>query len=146
MNCRTIFHFIEFVKGTYNFTFLYLCFVVLPPPTKLELTLAGKAKEEQSWVASDTFKIADGVINGFPYWLKTDGNQAIWFDKVGSNWKVYDKSRLGENFGGITGASGKDSYPDEIKQGWRYAIPNNDWEDVGPNDIIFKAIGTFLKF
>ena len=32
---------------TQNSTFLNFCFAVLPPPNKLELTLAGKSKEEQ---------------------------------------------------------------------------------------------------
>ena len=113
----------------------------MPPTTKLELTLAGKAKEEQSWVTSGTFNLQNGLVNGYPHWLQTgDGSQAIWFDKVASTWLVFDKSRLGDNFGGIAGPGGKDSYPNEIKQGWRYA-ENGEFVDAGPNDVLFKAIG-----
>ena len=103
--------------------------------------MAGKAKEEQSWVTSGTFNLQNGLVNGYPHWLQTgDGSQAIWFDKVASTWLVFDKSRLGDNYGGIAGPLGKDSYPNEIIQGWRYA-ENGEFVDAGPNDVLFKAIG-----
>ena len=143
MNYRTIFYFIEIIKVTKNLTFLYSCFAVLPPPTKLELTFSGKAKEEQAWLEG-TYILSDSLVNDYPHWLlKTDGSQAIWFDKVNSNWKVGDKEDLGTNIGYIAGPKGKDSYPNEIKQGWRYS--DNGWHDAGQNDVIFKATGTFFK-
>ena len=75
----------------------------------------------------------DGLVNGYPH----------WFEKVGSSWVVYDKLRLGDNIGGIAGPQGKDSNPNEIKEGWKYY--NNGWHDAGPNDVIFKAICTGSK-
>jgi len=114
---------------------------VLPPPSKLELTLAGKAKEVRSKYGREgTYILANGLVNGYPHWLKTsDGSQAIRFDKVGSSWLVGPKEKLGTKTGGIGGPNGKDSYPNEIKQGWRYA-ENGVSVDAGPNDVIFKAI------
>ena len=103
------------------------------------MTLAGKAKEKQ-WTSPGTYILSDGFVNGYPYWLKSNGSQAIWFDKVVSNWKVGTKSVLGTNTGGIGGPYGNDSYPNEIKQGWRYS--DNGFKDSGPNDVIF---GTFFK-
>ena len=115
----------------------------MPPPTKLELTLAGKAKEEQSSKAG-TYILSDGLVNGYPHWLKKgDGSQAIWFDKVISAWMVGDKKDLGISHGGIHGPYGKDSYPNEIKHGWRYW--DNGFQDAGPNDVMFKGIGKFFK-
>ena len=142
MNGRTVFHFVE---NTKNLTFLYSCFAVLPPPTKLELTLAGKVKEEQSkygreWWLEGTYILADSLVNGYPQWLKIDGSQAIWFDKVSSSWFIGPKSSLGKNEGGIGGPKGKDSYPNEIKQGWTYAV-KGVLVDASSNDVIFKAIG-----
>ena len=87
--------------------------------------------------------MGDSLVNGYPYWLQIDGIQAIWFVKEGSTWLVGRKDNLGTNAGGILGPKGKDSNPNEIKQGWRYAT--NVWQDAVPNDIIFKAIGTFFK-
>ena len=87
--------------------------------------------------------MSDGLINGYPYWLKSDGSDAIWFDKVGSSWLVGTKEVLGTNTGGIGGPYGKDSYPNEIKQGWRYGDlvqGSPTFLDAGPNDVIFKAI------
>ena len=100
--------------------------------------MAGKAKEEQR-KSPGTYILSGGLVNGYPYWLKTDGSQAIWFDKVSSAWLVGDKEDLGKNNGEILGPFGKDSYPNEIKQGWRYGDGTN-WHDTGSNDVIFKSI------
>ena len=137
---------LELSKYPKYITFLYSCFAVLPPPTKLELKLAGKAKEEQS-ARAGSYILADGLVNGYPHWLQTsEGSQAIWYGKVSSAWFVAPKKFLGTNSGFIAGPNGKDSYPNEIKQGWKYADPAFEpWQDAGHNDVIFKAIGTFFK-
>ena len=109
----------------------------------MELTLAGKAKEDQSWRAG-SYVLANGLVNGYPHWLKLDESQAIWFDKVASSWLVSEKENLGTNTGGISGPKGKDSYPNEIKQGWRYD-DGTKWADAVSSDVFFKAIGTFFK-
>jgi len=83
---------------------------VLSPPTKLELTLAGKAKEER-WTSPGTYILGNSLVNGYPYWLKADESQAIWFSKAASSWSVDRKENLGTNVGGIQGPKGKDSYP-----------------------------------
>ena len=121
-----------------------MCFAVLPPPTKLELTLAVKAKEKHPSKAG-SYILANGLVNGYPHWLKNDRSQAIWFNKVGSDWLVGPKEKLGTKYGGISGPYGKDSYPNEIKHGWRYSVPNDAWNDASPNDVIFKALGTFFN-
>ena len=142
MNNGAIFYFVEIVKLIKTNIFLYLRFAVLPPPTKLELTLAGKAKEKQ-WTSSGTYILNDSLVNGYPHWLQTDGSQtAIWFDKASSSWLVGFENNLGTKSGGISGPDGNDSYPNEIKQRWRY-VENGVFVDAGPNDVIFKAIGTF---
>ena len=83
--------------------------------------------------------MGNSLVNGYPHWLKADESQAIWFSKAASSWSVDRKENLGTNVGGIQGPKGKDSYPNEIKQGWRYA-DLEPWQDAGPNDVIFKAI------
>ena len=84
--------------------------------------------------------MANGLVNGYPYWLKLDESKAIWFNKVTSSWFFGAKKNLGTNFGAIAGPAGKDAYPNEIKQGWTFT---SGWQDAGPNDVIFKAVGTF---
>ena len=98
--------------------------------------MAGKAKEEWGRWVEGTYILSDGLIDGYSHWLKTDGSRAIWFNKVSSAWLVGSKKNLGN--GVILGPDGKDAYPNEIKQGWRFAP---GWQDAGPNDVIFKAIG-----
>ena len=100
--------------------------------------MAGKAKAKQS-EREGTYFLSDGLENGYPHWLKLDESQAIWFNKETSSWLVGSKEDLGTDNGWILGPGGKDSYPNKIKQGWRYSAPG--WQDAGPNDVIFKAIG-----
>ena len=109
----------------------------------MKLTLAGKAKEGHSGFKG-SYILRETLVNGYPCWLKTgNGSQeAIWFSRVGSAWLVGSKDNLGTKYGRISGPDGKDSYPNEIKQGWRYA-ENDAWHNAGPNDVIFKSIGLF---
>ena len=106
--------------------------------------MAGKANEYQGRWVEGTYILANGLVNGYPHWLMLGGSQAIWFNKVTSSWFVGSKKNLGTNTGGIGGPAGKDSYPNEIKQGLRY-YGSGAWNEAVPNDIIFKAIGTFFK-
>ena len=103
--------------------------------------MAGYAKEATSEFEG-TYILNDNLINGNPHWMKTDGSQAIWFSKKYSTWSVGLKSYLGEDDGWIFGpedGQGKDSYPNEIKQGWQYWY-DDDWYNAGSNDVVFKAI------
>ena len=114
---------------------------------KLELILAGKAKDEQS-IVEGKYHLADGLINGYPHWINEDETLAIWFDKEFSSWSVGDKNRLGEDYGLIAGPYGTDSYPNEIKHGWEYKdnllaktdTESNGWKKASPNDVVFKVI------
>ena len=107
--------------------------------------MAGKAKEER-WTSPGTYTLGNSLVNGYPHWLKADESQAIWFSKAASSWSVDRKENLATNVGGIHGPKGKDSYPNEIKQGWRYVTdPDDPWADATPSEIIFKAIGTFFQ-
>ena len=103
--------------------------------------MAGKAQEEQ-YGRAGTYILADGLVNGYPHWLKTDGSQVIWLDKVSSAWFVASKKNLGTNIGGISGPDGKDSYPNEIKQGWKY-WDGELFNDAPGSDIIFNALGMY---
>ena len=119
---------------------LYSFFAVLPPPTKLELSLDGKAREQSIYGREGVYVLGDGLVNGYPNWILNNGSQAMWFSKISSAWFVSDKENLGTDYGGISGPYGNDSYPNEIKHGWSYYDDN--WQDAGPNDIIFNVIGT----
>ena len=121
-------------------SFLSIHIAVFPQPKKLDLILAGKAKEKQSSIAGN-YILANGDVNGYPNWLKTDGIHAIWFEKENSIWMVGLKSNLGMDDGEIIGPAGKDSSPNEISQGWSYSIGEDDpWADAAHLEIIFKVI------
>ena len=60
------------------------------------------------------------LVNQYPYWTNSANGQAIWFDGNGSTWLVGVTKNVGTNIGGILGPSGKDDWPHEIRDGWRY--------------------------
>ena len=133
-----------FIQIIEAFSTVEIMFSVVPPPTKLTLTLAGKAKEEQSkYEIEGSYTLADNLVNGYPHWLKNEGSQAIWFDKLSSAWVVHNMSTLGHSFGGIAGPKGKDTNPNEITYGWRYW--DNGLQDAPYSDIVFKVRGTFFN-
>ena len=75
------------------------------------------------------------MINGYPYWLHENQRHSLWFNKIATNWTIGSKDNLGIAKVGIAGPKGKDSYPQELTQGWRYS--NNGLADAGPNNVNF---------
>lgn len=114
----------------------YLWFKV-PPPQKIDLVLKGKAKEEQSGRAG-IYSKGNGTINGHPYWVYEKGEDAIWMDKVDSDWNVGAKSDLGSRIRGIEGPSGKDKYPTQVTKGWRF-FDGTIWHEAPSKDVIFRG-------
>ena len=92
------------------------------PPLKLKLQLSGEAKNVQ-WKRAGPYKsnakTTNGIyhlcskeidgyqhwkpINGYPYWIHENQNQAIWFNKISKAWFIGDIEDLGENVSGISG-------------------------------------------
>ena len=85
------------------------------------------------------YELAESLINGYYYWLQQNGVNAVWFNRVLSNWKIGPKSKLGENFG-VGGPKGQDMMPNEISKNSRWLYLTNGWIQADPSDVIFKAI------
>ena len=98
----------------------------------------GKVNEAQSSKAG-TYILGQGPINNYPHWLNADKNQALWFDKIISNWKFGSIDGLGQNVNGIASLRGRDSYPNKIKD-WYY-YDGNSWPKADSSEITIKAIG-----
>ena len=83
------------------------------PPLKLKLQLSGEAKNIQwkragPWdlkakTTNGIYSLAPKEINGYPYWIHEDQDQAIWFNKISKAWFIGDIEDLGENVSGISG-------------------------------------------
>ena len=77
-------------------------------------------------------------MNYYPYWKQSDGENAIWFNKVVSAWFVAPKIYLGENSGDISGPAGDDTWPHLIFTGWEYNENDEGWQVAAPREIIIE--------
>ena len=103
------------------------------------MTLAGEAKNDHA-SKHGIYILADGVVNGYPYWVREDEKYALWFTKSTASWIVGAKDKLGTNTGYIVGPYGRDNYPNDIKQGWTYSH-GGKFKEAPSSDIIFKVKG-----
>ena len=79
--------------GVSHSFFMKSLFSLYLVPKKLYVTLTGAVKER--WPTSEgTYTLGPSLLNRQPYWLKKDGEQAIWYDKDWDNWKMAGQSHL----------------------------------------------------
>ena len=78
---------------------LLLLLAALPVPSMMELVLDGDVKNMHS-NRQGNYTLAEGLVNGFPYWNQQDGKYAIW-SYWSSRWMVGQKKDLGKTFGYI---------------------------------------------
>ena len=83
-------------------------------------------------------------MNSYPYWKQSDGENAIWFNKVVSTWLVGPETYLGEDNGGISGPFGDDTWPHLIFTGWQYN--NEEFELAAPREIIIEDKSDNAKY
>ena len=104
------------------------------------MTLAGEAKNVSKPSKHGIYILADGVVNGYPYWVREDEKYALWFNKASASWLVGKNEKLGGKNGNIDGPNGRDNYPNDIKQGWTYSH-GGKFKEAPSSDIIFKVKG-----
>ena len=92
-------------------------FTALPPPSSIQLILLDGDAREVQFDKQGNYTIVQELINGFPYWVQQNGDNAIWF---GSFWVVGPETNLGQNYGGIFGPYGVDVWPTQIINGYVY--------------------------
>ena len=139
------------------------------PPLKLKLQLSGEAKNIQwkragPWdlkakTTNGIYSLASKKINGYPYWIHEDQDQAIWFNKISKAWFIGDIEDLGENVSGISGEylnilsyflnfscnvdlfqgpKGEDDYPSAIVRGWKYAKQMPIFVEADEEEIVLS--------
>ena len=108
------------------------------PPMKLRVMLAGNTDEYHNSKNGVYVLDESKQVNNYPYWLKTNQVDAIWWDKKNSDWKIGPKSHLGTDCCYIYAPSGDERNPNLIQSGWKYCDKNSKWQDAGPNEVIIK--------
>ena len=111
-------------------------FTALPPPSSIQLILDGDAREVH-FETQGNYTIVQELINGFPYWVHQNGEQAIWFGPTSyPSWIVGPETNLG-NYGYIFGPYGVDVWPTQIINGYVY-WDGSSWQYPSSSDLIFK--------
>ena len=111
-------------------------FTALPPPSSMQLILDGDALEIQ-FKRQGNYTIVQDLINGFPYWVQQNGDNAIWFGPTYPSWIVGLERVLGQNYGGIYGPYGVDVWPTQILDGYEY-WGGSSWQYFSSSDLILK--------
>ena len=113
-------------------------FTALPPPSSIQLIfLDGDAREAQ-FDKQGNYTIVQELINGFPYWVQQNGDNAIWFGSSSyPSWVVGFETDLGLTYGGIFGPYGVDVWPTQIINGYM-SWDGSSWQYPSSSDLIFK--------
>ena len=112
---------------------LHLLFAAMPVPPMMELVLDGEVKDMHS-IRQGNYTLAEGLVNGFPYWYHQDGKYAIW-SFWSTYWMVGPKEQIGSTFGGIVVQFYSTVWPTQILDGFRYSP---GWQYASLNEVFFK--------
>ena len=112
---------------------LLLLFAALPVPPMMELVLDGYVKEKHSF-RQGNYTLAEGLVNGFPYWIQQDGKNAIW-SLWSSYWMFGYKKDLGNPFGSIFVQMDPIVWPTQILDGFKYTP---GWQSASLNEVVLK--------
>ena len=112
---------------------LLVIFAALPVPSKIKLVLDGDVLEEHS-KRQGNFTLAEGLVNGFPYWIQQDGKNAIW-SFWSSYWMVGHIDNLGKTIGFIAVQFDSKVWPTQILDGYLYST--SVWQSASINEVLF---------
>ena len=119
-------------------------FTALPPPSSMQLILDGDGREIH-FDKPGNYTIVQELINGFPYWVQQNGDNAIWFGPISyPSWVVGPETYLGQNGGYIFGPYGVDVWPTQIINGYVYWKASygpgggSNWHYFSSSDLILK--------
>ena len=112
---------------------IIVLFAALPVPQMMELVLDGNVKEVQS-KKHGNYTLAEGLVNGFPYWNQQNGKSAIW-SVLDSYWLVGDKEVLGSTTAGIFVQFDTKVWPTQILDDFRYF--SSGWQLASINEVLF---------
>ena len=114
---------------------LLLLLAALPVPSMMELVLDGDVKIVHS-SRQGNYTLAEGLVNGFPYWYHQDGMKAIWSIRY-SYWMVGNIEDLGKAIGYIAVPFDSKEWPTQIIDGF-LVFYNMNWYTASLNEVSFK--------
>ena len=104
------------------------------------LQLEGQAHDEQGSKAGKYTK-AYGLSSGLPYWMQSDGTNALWF--TSGNWMIGEKSDLGTTTKGLD-STNSPPCPESIGSHWKY-YDGEEWLEAQGNATVFEYEGMIYQ-
>ena len=91
------------------------------------------ASKEGSYITQE------GRINGYNYWIKSTGQNAIWFDVQNGLWQIGSVKKLGSNVCALRGPYYNSDGSAQTFPIWRF-VSDNKWKETEINDVILEEI------
>ena len=102
----------------------------------MELVLDGDVLERHS-SRQGNYTLAEGLVEGFPYWNQQDGEHAIWKSPFVSRWLLGWKGMLGTTWAYMFVRMFSKVWPTQILGGYHYA-KSQSWHHASSNDVQLK--------
>ena len=104
------------------------------------MQLEGQAHDKQSSRAGKYTK-ANGLSSGMPYWMHSDGTNALWF--TNGKWRLGAKSWLGTTTQGLH-STNSPPCPESVGSHWKY-LDGEEWLDAQGNAKMYKYEGMIYQ-
>ena len=104
------------------------------------LQLEGQAHDEQGSKAGKYTK-AYGLSSGLPYWMQSDGTNALWF--TSGRWRIGKKSDLGTTTQGLY-STNSPLCPESVGSNWKY-LDDEEFLDAQGNAKMYKYEGMIYQ-
>ena len=104
------------------------------------MQLDGQAHGEQYTMAGKYTK-ANGLASGMPYWMQSDGTNALWF--VDGRWRISNQSDLGTDIQ-VLYSTNSPPCPESVGSHWKY-FDDGEWLNAQENATMYKYKGMIYQ-
>ena len=105
------------------------------------MQLEGQAHDRQGSRAGKYTK-ANGLSSGMPYWIGSDGTNALWF--TSGRWRIGKKSDLGTTTSGVRSTTSP-LCPESVGLNWKYWDGEEWLATAQENAKIYKYEGMIYQ-
>ena len=104
------------------------------------MQLEGRVHDKQGFRAGKYTK-ANGFSSGMPYWIQSNGTNALWF--ASGKWRISIKKELGTGRGYLY-STNSPICPESVGSHWKYTN-NGEWLNAQENATMYKYEGTICQ-
>ena len=104
------------------------------------MQLDGQAHDEQ-YTRAGKYTKANGLSSGMPYWIGSDGTNALWF--TSGHWRIGKESDLGTTTQGLR-STNSPVCPESVAMDWKY-WDDKEFLDAQGNAKMYKYEGMIYQ-